>query len=129
MWPGYTADVKTLLPVVGRVRKRFSVGSACFVADRGMISAATMAELEAKQVPYILGARMRKVKEVKVKEVRVGSNRYVVCFNPAQARKDTRDREAIVESLRDQLKRGAKSLVGNNCQTSVRFTSCLPGTP
>jgi transposase len=140
MWPGNTTDVKALLPVVERFRKRFSVGSACFVADRGMISAATMAELEAKQIPYILGARMRKVKEVKeevlsragryrevraegvrsqdpsplkVKEVRVGSNRYVVCFNPAQARKDARDREAIVESLKDQLKRGAKSLVGN----------------
>jgi hypothetical protein len=50
---------------------------------------------------------------LKVKEVRVGSNRYVVCFNPAQARKDARDRETIVESLREQLKRGAKSLVGN----------------
>lgn len=48
-----------------------------------------------------------------VKDVAVGSHRYVVCRNADQARKDRADREAIVESLREQLKRGDKSLVGN----------------
>jgi transposase len=42
MWPGNTADVTTLLPVVDRLRDRFSVGRVCVVADRGMISAATI---------------------------------------------------------------------------------------
>ena len=31
----------------------------CVVADRGMISAETMAELEARRLPYILGVRER----------------------------------------------------------------------
>jgi transposase len=39
MWPGNTADVTTLLPVVDRLRKRFGVDRVCVVADRGMISA------------------------------------------------------------------------------------------
>lgn len=39
MWPGNTADVKTLIPVMDRLRKRFSVSNVCVVADRGMISA------------------------------------------------------------------------------------------
>jgi transposase len=39
MWPGNTADVTTLLPVVDRLRERFSIGRVCVVADRGMISA------------------------------------------------------------------------------------------
>ena len=39
MWPGNTADVTTLLPVVERMRKRFGVSNFCVVADRGMISA------------------------------------------------------------------------------------------
>jgi hypothetical protein len=39
LWPGNTADVTTLLPVVERLRSRFGVERACIVADRGMISA------------------------------------------------------------------------------------------
>jgi hypothetical protein len=142
MWPGNTTDVKTLIPIVKRIRKRFPVGRFCIVADRGMISQETLDALEdpAAKVDYILGARMRKVKEVnkevlsragryqvvvaegsgskdpsplKVKEVMVEERRYIVCFNPRQAQKDAADRQAIIESLREQIKRGAKSLVGN----------------
>jgi hypothetical protein len=36
LWPGNTADVTALLPVVERLRKRFGVDRACIVADRGM---------------------------------------------------------------------------------------------
>jgi transposase len=39
--------------------------------------------------------------------------RFVVCHNVEQAEKDRKDREAIVASLEDQLRGGAKSLVGN----------------
>lgn len=142
MWPGNTTDVKTLLPVVERIRKRFHVVKFCIVADRGMISRDTLQVLESPEntIPYILGERMRKVKEVteevlsragryhevhpegktskgpsplKVKEVWVGDKRYIVCLNPKQARKDAQDRAAIIQSLEEQLKRGAKKLVGN----------------
>jgi len=142
MWPGNTADVKALIPVIDRVRRRFHVGQFCIVADRGMISAETMRALEdpERNIPYILGARMRKVNEIKgdvlsrpgrykqvrpeaksskdptplkVKEVWVGDNRYIVCLNSKQARKDAQDRKAIVESLQEQIKKGAKRLIGN----------------
>ena len=56
---GNTADVTSLLPVVDRLRKRFSIGRVCVVADRGMISAATIAGLEERKLEYILGARER----------------------------------------------------------------------
>jgi Transposase DDE domain len=52
MWPGNTADVTTLLPVLDHLRRRFSVGRVCVVADRGMISAATIAGLEARKLEY-----------------------------------------------------------------------------
>jgi len=42
MWPGNTADVKTLIPVADRIRSRFKVGRFCVVADRGMISRETI---------------------------------------------------------------------------------------
>ena len=142
MWPGNTTDVKSLIPIVTRMRKRFGIGEVCIVADRGMISAKTIEELEDPQTnwKYILGARMRRQKEVrdqvlsragayreivpermnskdpaplKVKEVWQDDRRYVVCLNEEQRRKDVFDRQAIVEHLRAQLKRGEKSLIGN----------------
>jgi len=134
MWPGNTADVTTLVPVVDRLRSRFSIGKVCIVADRGMISQDTIEELERREWPYILGARMRLVKEVrqdvlsragryqvvnasrsslKVKEALVDDRRYVVCVNEDQAKKDAADRAAIVAALEQRLKQGDKSLVGN----------------
>lgn len=140
MWPGNTADVKTLIPVIDRIRSRFNTGQFCIVADRGMISAENIKELEQREIPYIFGARMRKVKEIredvlsspgryrdvrpegssskdpaplKVKEVVVSGKRYIVCLNPAQARKDARDRQSIVDSLEERIKTNPRSLIGN----------------
>ena len=142
LWPGNTADVTTLIPVVDRLRARFGVTQVCIVADRGMISQETIAALENQQRgwQYILGARMRSQNEVKdevlaragryrvvhperptkhdpaplkVKEVQVEGRRYIVCLNEDEARKDAADREMIVASLREKLRSGAKSLVGN----------------
>src|SRR5262245_54420619 len=59
MWPGNTADVTKLIPVIDRLRRRFDIARVCVVADRGMISAETMVELEARKLLYILGERER----------------------------------------------------------------------
>jgi Transposase DDE domain len=141
-WPGNTADVTTLIPVVDRLRTRFGVSKVCIVADRGMISRETVAALEQDERgwSYILGARMRSQNEVKgevlsgagrsrvvhpkrvqsddpsplkVKEVWVDDRRSIVCLNEDEARQDAADREAIVVALREQLRRGDKTLVGN----------------
>jgi len=142
MWPGNTTDVKTLVPVLERIRNRFHVVNSCLVADRGMISQETLNVLEdpASTTPYLLRVRMRQLKEVreevlaragrfqevtpvgtstkdpsplKVKEVWLGEKRYIVCLNPKQAVKDAADHEAILEALRDKLIKNPKGLVGN----------------
>ena len=64
-WPGNATDVQALLPVIDRLRARFSIGRICVVADRGMISARTLAELEARGIEYILGTRERNDAEVR----------------------------------------------------------------
>ena len=43
--------------MVDRLRSRFGIGRVCVVADRGMISAETLAELETRGIDYILGLR------------------------------------------------------------------------
>src|SRR5882757_1272160 len=50
---------------------------------------------------------------LKVKEVWVKERRYIVCLNEEERRKDAHDREAIVAHLKEQLRQGDKSVVGN----------------
>ena len=56
MLPGNIADARVLVQIVDRLRERFHIGRVCVVADRGMISAATIAALEERKLEYILGA-------------------------------------------------------------------------
>jgi Transposase DDE domain len=138
MWPGNTADVSTLIPVIDRLRRRFDIARVCVVADRGMISAETMAELEARKLLYILGVRERTDKLVRelvlddpapfvplamkkrgkeidyeAKTVLLAGRRYIVCRNRQEAEKDAADRASIVAALERQLTKGDKALIGN----------------
>src|SRR3954454_12562324 len=150
MWPGNTADVSVLVPVIDRLRGRFGIGRVCVVADRGMISAPTIAALEERGLEYVLGARERTDSLVRtvvladdrpftplcvqraggaetqlfVKEVKTEGRRYIVCRNEAEAAKDAADRQAIVAALDQQLKRGDKALIGNSAyRRYLRATS------
>ena len=140
MWPGNTADVTVLIPVIDRLRMRFGIDRICVVADRGMISAPTIAALEERGLEYVLGVRERtdvlvrqvvlgdsrpftplcvgrargKETQLWIKEVKVEQRRYIVCRNEAEAEKDAADRRAIVAALDQQLKRGDKALIGNS---------------
>ena len=116
------------------------VGQFCIVADRGMVSAENVRELEKRHIPYIFGARMRKVKEIredvlshpgryrevrsegslvkdpaplKVKEVVIDGKRYIICLNPKQAHRDARDRQEIIDSLKQKIKTDPRGLIGN----------------
>src|SRR5215210_3862613 len=140
LWPGNTADVSVLVPVIDRLRSRFGIGRVCVVADRGMICASTIAALEQRGLEYVLGARERTDSLVRtvvladerpftplciprasgeetqlfIKEVQAEGQRYIVCRNEAEAAKDAADRQAIVTALDQQLKRGDKALIGNS---------------
>jgi len=139
MMPGNTADVAVLVPIIERLRHRFGIGRVCVVADRGMISQATITALEERKLDYILGARERSSAVVRdvvlgddtpftplaidrqrgetqlfIKEVRVGKQRYIVCRNEAEAAKDKAERQTIIAGLQAQLKKGDKALVGNS---------------
>jgi hypothetical protein len=143
LWPGNTTDVTTLLPVIARLKQRFLINRIRVVADRGMISAATIAELERQGIEYVLGVRERRSKEIAsvfaecatavplsipkaadrgttdlmISDVVRGDGplrrRYIVCRNEAEAEKDAAEREAILESLRQKLKASDLALVGN----------------
>jgi hypothetical protein len=150
MWPGNTADVSVLVPVIDRLRSRFGIGRVCVVADRGMIGASTIAALEERGLEYVLGARERTDSLVRtvvladerpftplciprasgeetqlfIKEVQAEGRRYIVGRNEAEAAKDAADRQAIVSALDQQLTRGDKALIGNSAyRRYLRTTS------
>jgi transposase len=138
MMPGNTADVSVLVPIIDRLRHRFGITRACVVADRGMISDATIAALEERGLEYVLGVRERtdgRVRQVIddaqpftpllierargetqlfVKEVKVAGIRYIAARNEVEAEKDAADRAAIIAALDQQLRHGDKALIGNS---------------
>jgi hypothetical protein len=138
LMPGNTADVTLLLPVVRRLRERFGIDRACIVADRGMISADTIAALEAEKIEYILGVRERTSREVRaevieddglavplviprqkgatelaIRETTIAGRRYVICRNEEEAKKDAAARAELVAGLERKLAQGDKALVAN----------------
>ena len=141
--------------IVDRLRQRFGIGRVCVVADRGMISAATIAALEERKLEYILGARERSSAVVRrlvledeapltpllvervrgetqlfVKEVKVGAARYILCRNEAEAERERGERQAIVAGLAKQLARGDKALIGNSAyRRYLRRTPSEDGKP
>jgi transposase len=144
MLPGNTADVNSLIPIMDRIRQQFSVVNFCVVADRGIICKDTVTKLESdgRNLPYIFGAKPRKVNEIreiisvhhninsyeqvypksehsnapaplKVMESWIDNHRYILCYNSRQARKDKAARKARIETLREHLHSNPQSVVGN----------------
>jgi len=97
-----------------------------------MVSEANLAALTQAGYQYIVGMKMRGLKEVRdevlaragryqlvnerlqVKEVRVAERRYVVCYNPEEAAKDRHDRDAILATLEKKLAAGGIKKLLNN---------------
>lgn len=132
IWPGNTSDIKTLVPIVKALKKRFEIRKVILVCDRGMVSKANLEELEKAQFEYIVGMKMRGLVEVRdevlgragryqqvgpnlqVKEVSVEGRRYVICYNPEEAEKDRKDREAILSKMRQKIASGGVKRLINN---------------
>ena len=122
--PGNTADVSTIEQIRADLRG-WSLGRALFVADSGMNSADNRIELAKACGKYLLACRMASVSEIKrdvlskrgrysvftdnlhAKEVVVGDGerrtRYILCYNPKEAKRQRKHREMIVGLLEAEL--------------------------
>lgn len=134
IYPGNTMDRAAFLKIIEVFRSRLRIRRVIVVADRAMLDSETLKALtENAEAPfdYILGCKMRRQTEVRdevlaragryhrvagnlrVKEVRVEGRRYVVCYNPEEARKDKAAREAIPARLEETLAREPRAVIGN----------------
>ena len=124
--PGNTADVSTVEMIRADLRG-WNLGRAMFVADSGMNSADNRSELAKACGKYLLACRMAGVADIKrevltkrgrytvfkdnlhAKEVIVGDGerrkRYILCFNPKEAKRQRSHRQMTVELLEDELQR------------------------
>ena len=120
--PGNTPDIKTVISAMEKLKDRYAIGRCIFVGDRGMVSEEKLDQLKALGYDYVVGVRLNQWKEVKeqvlttagrfsevkenlyVKETVVEGKRYLICYNPDQAKKDRLTREAVVKDLEEQIK-------------------------
>ncbi len=124
VFPGNTTDVTTIKKIRSDLRG-WRLSRALFVADSGMNSKDNRIELSRACGKFILATRMASVSEVKktvlskrgpyqaikenlkAKEVIVGDGerrrRYILCYNPKEARRQNTHREAIVKLLEKKL--------------------------
>jgi transposase len=130
-WSGNMSDVRALLQVVEVLKGRFRIRWIILVYDKGMVSEHNLGNLKEEGMDFIVGVRLRNVKEVReevlskggryrevednlrVKEVFLGRKREIICVNPEEARKDQKTREKIISDLEEKLRHGPKELIGN----------------
>jgi hypothetical protein len=126
VFPGNTTDVNTVERVRADLRG-WQLGRALFVADAGMNSKDNREELARACGKYLLACRMANVSEIKrevltkrgryttfkdnlkAKEVIIGDGerrrRYILCYNPKEAKRQQKHRAQLVETLEQELAR------------------------
>lgn len=124
VFPGNTSDVSTVEKIRADL-KGWKLGRALFVADSGMNSEGNRSELAKACGKYLLACRMSSIAEIKrdvlskrgrftvfkdnlqAKEVIIGDGerrrRYILCYNPKEAKRQQKHREMIVEHLEQEL--------------------------
>jgi Transposase DDE domain len=120
-WPGSTADTDLIRQVRGDLRQ-WTLSRVVWVADRGFTSQKNRRALMQGGGGYIIGEKLRSgsaevkaalsrqgryatVKDnMQVKEVSIGTDdRFVLCFNPAQAERDAIIRAKLVAQLEEVI--------------------------
>ncbi|MDP2945203.1 MAG: IS1634 family transposase [Atribacterota bacterium] len=134
IFSGDTYEGHTLIPALTKIRKRYHLDKIVFVADSAMLSQENIAELEEEGLEYIVGARLKKVKnELKdkildhnnYKEITPGyqiahfsdgNREIVVSYSSKRALKDASDRKKAIAKLKKKLEksRSAKQHLSNS---------------
>ncbi len=125
LFPGNTAEVKTLLGCMQRWQQSLKVDKVSFVADRALCSKANLVALEAAPWSYVVAMPMRKSLKateqaqvlqtalaapcevdgelVWVREFDWLGRRLIVTYSSKRAHKDRADRQALLQRLSAKL--------------------------
>ena len=129
LFSGNTFEGSTLIQTMDKLSKFYKLKDVYLVADRGMFSKKNVKELDSRGVKFVIGARLKSLKKdlkeeilssapkfLKSKGIRsrkvwfsefeLNDHRLVVNYSKQRALKDQKDREKILEGLRQKLKNG-----------------------
>ncbi len=120
IFPGNTSDINTVKKVKADLRD-WNLGRTLFVADSGMNSQDNRQELAKACGKFLLAVRLASVKEVKeavlrqagrykiiadnlhAQEIVMGDGerrrRYILCYNPQEAKRQRRHRQQVIQEL------------------------------
>ena len=120
-WPGSTGDTDLIRQVRGDIRA-WTLSRVIWVADRGFTSQKNRRALMKGGGGYIIGEKLRSGSEevkaalsrqgryatvkdnMQVKEVNIGTDdRFVLCYNPAQAERDAIVRAQLIAQLEEVI--------------------------
>lgn len=127
---GNLAETKTLIPVLEKLRKRFSINNVTVVCDRGLASKPNVEALQSNNFYFVIASKLRSMsknlhlndlskytplpnQENVAKEDRVlfytiphpqyADTMLVATYSPNRAWKDKDDRERLLEKLRKRI--------------------------
>jgi hypothetical protein len=151
---GNVGEVKTLLPVLEKFRKRFSVTKATVVCDRAMASAHNVTALQEAGFSFVLACKLKQLPEQLhindrsllsklnanesdeeavlfrvMDHPKYPDSTLIVTYSPKRAEKDRKDRERMMEKMQAKLssKEGSvKKLISNAAYK--KFTTVKKGS-
>lgn len=124
LFEGNKAEVGTLLFCLESWKKKFNIGTVCFVADRAMMSESNLSTLEAQGHYYVVAAKLRVMSdELKADilsdkhyhatllsnelawtgEFSYKNRRLVVSYKNSRAKRDAHQREQILNKIKKTL--------------------------
>lgn len=135
LFPGATYEGHTLKPILEKLKARYQIDEMVFVADRGMLSDDNLSYLEANNISYIIGARIKSLSKAKQKEIldwgkevknlkkefctnriEINSKKHLILsYQKKRAEKDQYDREKSILKLQKKLAKSSnpKSVISN----------------
>ena len=134
VFPGATFEGHTLIPLLEKMKRTYSLERVVCVADRGMLNEDNLKALEAADAYYVVGAKLKQLAKAKqqtilakdnyqalgeggatVLEINHNSRRLVVSWSPKRADKDAHDRQKAIEKLQRKLAKSSnpKDLLNN----------------
>lgn len=137
LFPGNTAEVKTLMACINKWRETLSIKKIIIVGDRAMMSKDNIKQLRSYGLQYILAYPLKK-SNAELKKVIIERNNYhnvtinnenylkqeieleeddrlIITFSEKRKSKDEKDREKLINKLRKKLGtvKDVKKLISN----------------
>lgn len=124
LFPGATFEGHTLIPIVESLKKRYQLGRVVFVADRGLFSQANLSALEAANIEYVVGAKLKTQSRALKEEIlnienyqslndevktltieQAHDKRLIISHSQKRADKDRHERLKAIEKLKKKLEK------------------------